>query len=324
MAPRVYKRVVSAANSLVGSTDGDQIGWCGFLLDHCVTALNNGNYVVQSPHWHNLGLADAGAVTWGDGVTGVSGAVFPGNSLVGSTAGDKLGCLDQDCYNVSVTALNNGNYVVASPYWDNGVMADAGAATWGNGATGVSGAVSPGNSLVGSTAGDQVGSGGVTALGNGYYLVVSSTWSNESTSGAGAVTWVNGAAGVSGAVSATNSLVGSTAGDFVGNGGVRALGNGDYVVKSLWWHNGATPGAGAITFGVGAACAAGPTAAIGPITAANSVLGATANSGDTMNFAYDPIHNQLVVGRPADNIVTLFAFECVQFSHWVYLPAIAR
>ena len=65
-----------------------------------------------------------------------------------------------------VTALSNGNYVVASPNWN----AQEGAATWGNGMTGTTGTVSAGNSLVGSNGdnpqtnfADQVGGGGVTA-----------------------------------------------------------------------------------------------------------------------------------------------------------------
>ena len=69
---------------------------------------------------------------------------------MGSTADDQVGA-------GGVTALSNGNYVVRSPYWDNGAAADAGAVTWGNGTSGVTGAVSAANSLVGSTAGDQVG-----------------------------------------------------------------------------------------------------------------------------------------------------------------------
>ena len=63
-----------------------------------------------------------------------------------------------------MTALSNGNYVVRSPYWDNGAATDAGAVTWGNGTSGVTGVVSAANSLVGSTAGDRVGYDGVTAL----------------------------------------------------------------------------------------------------------------------------------------------------------------
>ncbi len=56
-----------------------------------------------------------------------------------------------------MTALTNGNYVVSSPYWDNGAATDAGAVTWCSGTTGCTGAVSASNSLVGSTANDQVG-----------------------------------------------------------------------------------------------------------------------------------------------------------------------
>src|SRR5204863_1863391 len=110
--------VVSAANSLVGSTAGDQIGSAG------VTALTNGNYVVRSPNWDTGGIVNAGAVTWGDGTTGVTGVVSPANSLVGATAADQVG-------SVGVTALTNGNYVVASSGWDDGAIANGGAATWG-------------------------------------------------------------------------------------------------------------------------------------------------------------------------------------------------
>ena len=40
-----------------------------------MTALTNGNYVVSSLLWDNGAAADAGAVTWGNGTSGVSGAV---------------------------------------------------------------------------------------------------------------------------------------------------------------------------------------------------------------------------------------------------------
>ena len=52
-------------------------------------------------------------------------------------------------------------------------------------------------------------------------------------------TWGSGTTGVSGAVSAANSLVGTTANDFVGSFGVTALSNGNYVVRKPelgeWW-----------------------------------------------------------------------------------------
>ena len=62
----------------------------------------------------------------------------------------------------------------------------------------------------------SVGSNGVTALSNGNYVVSSPDWTNGAAADAGAVTWGSGTAGVSGPVSATNSLVGSTADDSVG------------------------------------------------------------------------------------------------------------
>ena len=64
---------VSAANSLVGSTGGDQVAYDG------VTALTNGNYVISSHLW---GADDVGAATWGNGTTGTIGEVSAANSLV--------------------------------------------------------------------------------------------------------------------------------------------------------------------------------------------------------------------------------------------------
>ncbi|MCO4088407.1 MAG: filamentous hemagglutinin N-terminal domain-containing protein [Limnohabitans sp.] len=242
---------VSAANSLVGSTASDSVGSGG------ITALSNGNYVVRSSNWRN----GAGAVTWGSGTTGISGAVSATNSLVGSRTSDQVG-------SGGITALSNGNYVVSSSSWGNGAIGNAGAVTWGSGTTGVSGAVSATNSLVGSTASDSVGSGGITALSNGNYVVSSSSWDNRTIGNAGAVTWGSGTGGTIGAVSATNSLVGSRTSDQVGSGGITALTNGNYVVRSSNWRNGpATTRAGAVTWGSGTAGVSGV------VSAANSLVG---------------------------------------------------
>jgi Repeat of unknown function (DUF5650) len=251
---------VSATNSLVGSTASDEVGYE-------IDTLSNGNYVVVTPDWTNGAAANAGAVTWGSGTAGVSGAVSPTNSLVGTTANDGVG--------ESVTALSNGNYVVSSPTWNNGAASSAGAVTWGSGTAGVSGSVSAANSLVGSTANDQVGGdlNGVTPLSNGNYVVSSPDWTNGAAGDAGAVTWGSGTAGVSGAVTATNSLVGSKENDRVGGvgGGVTALSNGNYVVTSPNWTNGAAGDAGAVTWGSGTAGVSGP------VTATNSLVGSLAN-----------------------------------------------
>ena len=51
-----------------------------------------------------------------------------------------------------MTALTNGNYIVASPNWANGALATAGALTFGDGTKGVLGAVSAANSVLGGAA----------------------------------------------------------------------------------------------------------------------------------------------------------------------------
>jgi filamentous hemagglutinin family protein len=248
---------VSAANSLVGTTTNDQIS-------NGVTLLSNGNYVITNQQWDNGAATDAGAVTWGNGATGTVGAISASNSLVGSLLGGRVG-------SHGATALPNGNYVVRSAFWDDGAVADVGAVTWGNGATGTVGVVSAANSLIGSTAGDSVGSGGITVLTNGNYVVTSPLWNNGTANRAGAATWGNGATGTVGVVSAANSLVGSTANDQVGSNGVTALTNGNYVVRSQTWGNGAAFQAGAATWGNGT------TGVSGVVSAANSLIGTTAS-----------------------------------------------
>ncbi len=246
---------VSPANSLVGSKAGDQMGH--YIR---VTVLSNGNYVFNSPDWDNGAIVDAGAVTWCSGASGCSGVVSIANSLVGSTAGDQVG--------KSIVPLSNGNYVVRSNYWDNGAIVDAGAATWCSGDSGCSGAVSAANSLVGSTTDDQVGSSGITALSNDNYVVRSTSWDNAAIQDVGAATWGSGLGGTVGAISAANSLVGSDTDDWVGDE-VTALSNGNYVVGSPGWDNGFANDAGAVTWGDGL----GGT--VGAVGAANSLVGST-------------------------------------------------
>ena len=255
--------VVSSSNSLVGSSASDEVGGTG------VTALSNGNYVVRSIPWDSGTIVDVGAVTWGNGTSGISGVVSSSNSLVGSSASDTVG-------GIGVTALSNGNYVVASADWDSGTITNVGAVTWGNGTSGISGVVSSSNSLVGSSADDivgfdGVGSTGVTALSNGNYVVASADWDSGTVTDVGAVTWGNGTSGISGVVSSSNSLVGSSGGDVVGYDGVTALSNGNYVVRSNRWDSGTITNVGAVTWGDG-------TSGIsGVVSSSNSIVGQTAD-----------------------------------------------
>jgi hypothetical protein len=305
--------VALAAGMVQPAIAGTQIDIAGppgsGYFGQLVTVLPNGNIVVVDPYYDAGPIADVGAVYLYDGATGVLISM-----LTGSTAGDMVGCAGSDCEH-GVTVLSNGNYLVRTPYWDNGAAADAGAVTWGSGTTGVRGVVSAANSLVGSTAGDQVGWVGL--LDSGNYLLISSYWDNSAAADAGAVTWGNGSTGTAGVVSAANSLVGSTAYDHVGYDGVTALSNGNYVVCSPDWSDGwtGTHWAGAVTWGD----RTGGT--IGPIVADNSVLGTAANGGQSMVWAYDAVNRQLVVGRPADNIVTLFRLPPV---YPAFLPVMLK
>jgi hypothetical protein len=242
---------ISAANALVGSTK-DDLG--SFTT---VTKLPGGDYLVQSKFWDNGAAVDAGAVTWGSGVTGVSGVISSTNSLVGTSKNDSVG--------FTVQILSNGNYLVQSYGWDNGTATDAGAVTFGNGKTGVRGVVSSANSLVGTSVGDNVGAL-VQILTNGNYLVQAPKWDNGATVDAGAVTWGSGVSGISGAISNTNSLVGTNSKDQVGSS-VELLANGNFVVMSQLWNS----QRGAFTWGDG------KTGITGDVSATNSLVGSSTN-----------------------------------------------
>lgn len=288
---RVYGDVIGMANSLVGSYGGvwngtyyvgqEQIGGAG------VDELFSGNVLVRTHNWHNPTTpADyAGAVTWMDGITGklvdgsTGGTISELNSLVGDVANSQVG-------NYNLTQLGNGNIVIRSPQWNGSV----GAVTWMNGATGalsdgtLFGVVSAANSLIGGTANDSVGSVGVTEVTDYQtfwnYVVLSSNWSNGVEAYAGAITWVNGATGelsnstvgvpvYGGVISAANSLIGSTASDYVGNTAPLVLGNGNVVFASSSWNG----GMGAVTWMKGLNGKLADATNGGAVSAVNSLVG---------------------------------------------------
>ncbi|CAO3424950.1 beta strand repeat-containing protein [Azospirillum doebereinerae] len=250
---------VSSTNSLIGAHANDGVGGSG------ITVLTNGNYVVRSTGWDGA-ASNVGAATWGNGTAATTGVISSSNSLVGSRSGDSVGGI--------VTALSDGNYVVASSAWDltsgGSTILNAGAVTWGNGTSGVSGLVTTSNSLTGSSGNDAIGSAGVIALTSGRYVVVSTAWSNGTITSVGAVTWSGGGGAITGTVSSSNSLVGTTSGDTVGGGGVTVLSNGNYVVASTAWDSTAAANVGAVTW------ANGSTGLTGAVSSSNSLVGATA------------------------------------------------
>lgn len=267
-----------------------------------IQLLENGNYLVVDTSWHG----GRGAVSFASGASGLAGRVSSTNALVGGTAGDYVGS--------SVLEVSGSHYAVLSPHWDNTATSavNAGAVSWGSGTGGITGTVSGANSLVGTGGFDAVGSGGAKAVGalggdglRSDLIVLSPHWGNrggasESTVAYGAVTWLDGAtghahgeAGTGANVSASNSLVGSHAGDYVGSfhyadtrstygGGftqvagnwyallsasVDVLSNGDYVVRSASWDS----GKGAVTLGSGSSGVAGA------VSSSNSLVGSTSD-----------------------------------------------
>lgn len=227
---------LTASNSLVcmNADEPDEIK---------AISLHNGNFVVQSDFEAAWGSAEDGLQT-GVATTANSFRTIP---------------------DTSIKPLQNGNFVVISPGWSPG-----GAVTLGNGLTGLTGTPSASNSLVGATNLDIIGSGGITELTNGDFVVSSPYWDNAGQTNAGAVTWVDGVTGLAATVSASNSLVGATQDDRVGEV-VVALANGNYVVVSRDWDDWttATPRIGAVTWGNGSQ--AGGTKGI--VSPANSLIG---------------------------------------------------
>jgi hypothetical protein len=249
---------VSAANSLVGSSTDDQVGFQG------IVALANGHYVVGSLRWDNGSTQNAGAATWGNGETGTSGTISASNSLIGLTPGDAVGG--------QIEALANGHYAVITPFWDNGADADTGAVRWCDGASGCVGVLTAANALIGSHANDRIGNYGARTLASGHFVLRSPFWFDNR----GAATWISGDGPTVGAVSAANSLVGSQVDDQVAGDCLIALANDHYVVCSSGWDNGATANVGAVTWGNGA------TGTSGVVSSANSLIGA--NPDDRVGY----------------------------------------
>ena len=284
-ATRCQGETPTAANALVGSTAVDNVG-------SVLVALTNGNYVVGSSAWDDGALSDVGAATFCSGTTGCQGPVTAANSYTGTTVGDVVGG--------QIVALANGNYVVAAPSFDNGAATNAGAIRLCSGTSGCFGTASPANALVGSTSADLLGSSnGVIALANGNYVVRSQSFDDGGIANVGAVTWCDATSGCTGAVSLSNSLIGATSGDQLGDGGVTAYPDGSYAVLSTLFDNAVGPiaNAGAVTFGDGH----GQTS--GRAGTDNSVIGSVAS--DVTSFAYDAPRGLHAVGLGGSNRVVI-------------------
>jgi len=167
---------VTTTNSLYGTVENDHVGYLHGLVPAAL-ALTNGNYVVFSPDWNMGGLLDngKGAITWADGNLGITGEIDTSNSIIGTNNGDRIGYVDATNY--PALALVDGNYFVASKYYMNGALDNAGAATVGDGSVGTVGAISTSNSLIGLEANTELTS--ITAD-SVNYSVVAGFWKEGS------------------------------------------------------------------------------------------------------------------------------------------------
>ncbi|MFQ3229889.1 WD40 repeat domain-containing protein [Reinekea sp.] len=194
-------------NALVGNVEGDAIGASG------VTALPNSNYVVASSSDDENGVVNAGSVRLFDGSTGEQ----IGNAISGDVENDYLGAS-------GVTALPNGNYVVASRYDDENGVVDAGSVRLVNGSTGIQ----IGSTLAGDTEDDYLGFSDIIALPNNHYVIASAYEDENGIVNAGTVRLVDGNTGLQ----IGSALAGDVTDDRFGFGGVTLLSNGHYVIAS--------------------------------------------------------------------------------------------
>ena len=183
---------------LEGDTASDHIS-------SSITALANSNFVFAS-QFDDEAVVDGGTVRLIHGTTGAQISVLEGN-----TASDRIGG--------SITALANNNFVIASAFDDEAVV-NGGTVRLIHGTTGVQISV-----LEGDTADDFLGSNGITALANNYF-VIASELDDEAVIDGGTVRLV-GVDGVQISV-----LEGDTADDYLGRHSITALANSNFVIAS--------------------------------------------------------------------------------------------
>lgn len=259
------------ANGIFGASAGDNVG-------SNIVLLNSGNFVVGSSTWSNpLGpFNGAGAITFGDSTSGflssgrTAGLINSSNSLVGTSALDQLG-------SGNVLPLPNGNYIVKSQLYNTA----GGAVTFGDGYNAITGTIAAtinGNSIFGAP-GDQIGSGGIQFL--DYYSGGSNfgnfvVLSPNALGTRGAITFglqSTGFATNAGPVSSSTSLVGTSIGDQVGNGGIQPIdpfnpSQSSYLIVSPTFNS----GGGAVTWANGSAPITGTID--GATSGGNSIYGA--------------------------------------------------
>jgi hypothetical protein len=210
--------IVAPENSLVSPNHGG--------LGLKIVPLPNGNYYVLNAWWDPPaapGSGSRGAVTFGDGQTGVVGTVSEANSLVNERSGDTS--------EFSTRLLPSGDLLLLNSRWNN----YRGAVTRLSSTAPQIGVISSQNSVVGTSPNDYVGNQ-VNVLANGNYVVVAYSWNSIR----GAVRLCSLNQSCNGEMNESNSLVGSSPNDKVGGGnnltGIIEVNNTHFVVSSPNWN----------------------------------------------------------------------------------------
>ncbi|NRB39732.1 MAG: hypothetical protein HRU20_14915 [Pseudomonadales bacterium] len=191
----------------VGTHASDQVGSGG------ITALNNNNFVISSPNEDVGGVVNTGAISLINGTTGMQ----IGSTLTGP---------QQNLYwgNGGTVALANNNYVVSN-YSDNANgFINSGSVMLMDGSTGTQ----IGVAITGNADYDRLSYyGGITALANNNFVIASTSDDVAGVTDAGSVMLVNGSSN-----SMISSIAGDNASDQLGNEGVSALSNSNYIILS--------------------------------------------------------------------------------------------
>jgi hypothetical protein len=182
-------------------------------LGSSVTALANGNFVIASLFDNVGGVINAGSVKLFNGTTGAP----IGSTVAGDDFSDFLG-------SHGVTALASGNFVIASALDFVGGVLLAGSVKLFDGTTGAP----IGSTVAGDDTGDGLGVGGVTALANGSFVIASPEDNVGGVTNAGSVKLFNGTTGAP----IGSTVAGDDTEDRLGLGGVTALANGNFVIVS--------------------------------------------------------------------------------------------
>ncbi|MBL8329745.1 MAG: filamentous hemagglutinin N-terminal domain-containing protein [Rubrivivax sp.] len=322
---------VSSSTALVGQS-GDNIGSGGFF------SVGSNRAILLSPQWNgNAGAATF--VTPGNAATRLIGSLSASNSLVGASAGDKLGNglfpswqnlepLHQPVVRLGTTST----YALLSPMWNG----ERGAATLFDPATAdLLGTLGAANSLVGRHAGDRVGLGaGVTevinqpgrfdpddsatrnpfvSLGGSRFALRSPEWRAQAgdTAGAGALTWIDTASALPiGTLDAQNSLVGAQAGDRIGYDGASTLVQPLTGTRQLISHVAFDGGKGAVTV------VDSTNPPIGVVGSGNSLVNASNTQGVFRTVPVNASGAQTQTGEAASSLLALGGGHLLMTPTW--------